>query len=87
MEAYVEASEQYRQYKGILPFSLASPISRQQLRRLWDDAMWTSRGDDGTILAERWDELDGLDVHVSYQSNDQRIAVLAFGIREKSGVH
>lgn len=82
---YAEGKNGYSQSQGYIPYTINFLDSRDDILKKMGAPSWTRKKKDGTIAADRWDNLDafGKRIHITYSKATPSPVVISIGIPDK----
>ena len=77
---YSEGEDGYSEFSETMPFGINFEIDREQLISMIGTPSWSRRRPDGSIAADRWDELAAFRIHVTYSKATLKPTIISLDI-------
>ncbi|WP_447927010.1 hypothetical protein [Vreelandella sp. EE27] len=63
---YGEGKDGYTQFNGKLPIGLSFSANQEDIKTMLGNPSWNRKRSDGSVAAERWDNIADYRVHITY---------------------
>lgn len=74
---YAEGKDGYSQYKGSLPLNLSFDVTSEILSKNFGDSSWNRTRPDGSIAADRWDNVADYRIHITYSKSSKKAMIIS----------
>ncbi|MFZ6707996.1 hypothetical protein [Undibacterium sp. TC9W] len=74
---YAEGKDNYSQFRGVIPFGISFTDKHEELVSLMGVPTWQRMRNDGSVAADRWDNVAANQIHISYSANDGQVVLVS----------